>query len=733
MTTPAFRQWVDRARGEHVNAILAARHIQLNGKGNRRAGPCPKCGGEDRFAVELDKQLFNCRGCGGKGHGAISLVQFLDGIGFLQAVEEITGEPPPQKEPKQAKQQRRARGRLVCSYPYVDELGAEQFEVRRYADPKSFSQHRPDLERPGQWIANLNGVRMVPYRLPDMIEGMANGYPVYWCEGEKDADNGAALGLVTTTTAMGLAGKGHWERGAYDEFFKDADVILVPDQDEDEHKGRELARVIAKRLKPIAASVRVLNLPVKDLSDWVEGGGTREMLDSMELVEPVVTNGGNGNGHHVEVESGFAELWQPPGDEIKAQVPVPVPLIYPFPIIAKEIPRRPWVVPGLLLRRHVSVLVAPPGSGKSLLTLQMALMMSTGMSWGGWHPRGICKVLVINSEDDSDEMRRRLTAAVDVMRCNEEELRDRIAMADQPESIIIARADMKTKTVVRTPMIENIIVTIEQGGFDVLIVDPFAETFEGDENSNSELKWAAVLWREIARRTNCAVMLVHHTRKYATQGAGDMDSARGAGALVGVARVVSTLFTMTEQEADAFEIESERRHEYLRFDDAKANLSLVTFKARWFFKRTYTLPNGGTEDEKPDDVGVLEPWRPQNVFDKLDASTARVILLKIDKGVILPPEGPTLATDDGKPVPEVPDLYTLTRRGRSTARWAGNVVQAHVPCADKDAQRILNTWFKNGVLIEVEQETSTSKGQKRKGLRINMAKLPGTLMSEDSL
>lgn len=58
------------------------------------------------------------------------------------------------------------------------------------------------------------------------------------------------------------------------------------------------------------------------------------------------------------------------GHDAKPAAPpiVPVKLIYPFPIIAKEIPRRPWLVPGLLLRRHVSVLVAPPGSGKSLLT-----------------------------------------------------------------------------------------------------------------------------------------------------------------------------------------------------------------------------------------------------------------------------------------------------------------------------------------------------------------------------
>ncbi len=722
--TPAFRHWVDRARDAHVNAILSSRQIKLMGRGNKRAGPCPKCGGEDRFAVDLEKQVFNCRGCGTKGHGAISLVMALDGVSFVQAVEIITGEPPPKDDaPKTHKGKSKPRGKFSCAYDYTDEHDAVNYQVCRYADPKSFSQRRPDPVHPDQWIENLQGVRMVPYRLPDLIEGIAHGHPVYWVEGEKDADNGAALGLVTTTTAMGTAGKGFWERGTYDDFFRGANVVLVPDQDDDPMKGGELARVIAKRLKPIAASVALLKLPAKDLSEYIERGGTREALDALPIEEMPATNG------HDQHEDGstFAQDWQPPGDEAKPAPIVPVPVVYPFPIRPEEIPRRPWVVPGLLLRRHVSVMVAPPGSGKSLLTLQMALMMTTAVPWAGWHPRGPLKVLVINSEDDGDEMRRRLYAAAKIMNCDEAVLHDRLALADRPEDIVIARANSRTKTVVRTPMIENIIARIEADKIDVLIVDPFAETFEGDESSNSELKWCAVLWREIARRTNCAVWLVHHTRKYANA-PGDMDVSRGAGALLGVARVVSTLFTMTEIEAQAFEIDPDRRHEYLRFDDAKANLSLVTFKARWFFKRTFTLPNKGGDDEPADELGVLEVFKPKNVFDKIDAGLARTILLAIDKGVIVENK-PRLATDDGARIDPTPDLYTLTRRGKTT-RWAGTVVQEHVECADKEAQKLLNVWVKNGVLKEVDVTTSTSKGKSRKGLRVNMSKLPGTTIDE---
>jgi hypothetical protein len=409
-----------------------------------------------------------------------------------------------------------------------------------------------------------------------------------------------------------------------------------------------------------------------------------------------------------------------PGEPVKAKPAVLVPLVSPLPIDETTIPRRPWLIPGLLLRRHVSVLVAPPGSGKSLLTLQVSLMMAEGKSWGGWHPRGSFKVLVINSEDDADEMRRRLAAAVNVMGYDGLALRDRVQVADAPQNIVIARADVRTKIISPTAMFNDIIATIKAGGFDCVVIDPFAETFAGDENSNNDLKWAALLWRDIARLTNAAVLLVHHTRKFSNE-PGEMDASRGGGSLLGVARVVSTVFSMSEREAKAFDLKDyDERHKYLRFDDAKANLSLVTFKARWFEKHTYKLDNAG-DDEPADEVGVLKPWKPPSIFDKIDAATARTILIAIDAGPL---------DDAGAPTG---DMFTLTRQGGSK-RWAGQVVEDHIEnSVPKDVQKLLDAWHANGVINEVERVLSNSKGKPRKGLRVNMSRLPGTAIDGDSL
>ncbi len=81
---------VEHARSTRIEDELARRGIKLRG-GADRCGPCPQCGGHDRFSINLKKQVFNCRGCGAKGGDAIALVQFVDGLSFKEAIETLCG------------------------------------------------------------------------------------------------------------------------------------------------------------------------------------------------------------------------------------------------------------------------------------------------------------------------------------------------------------------------------------------------------------------------------------------------------------------------------------------------------------------------------------------------------------------------------------------------------------------------------------------------------------------
>lgn len=389
-------------------------------------------------------------------------------------------------------------------------------------------------------------------------------------------------------------------------------------------------------------------------------------------------------------------------------------IVQAFDFREEDIPPRDWIVPGVLIRGHVSLLVAPPGAGKSLFTLQLTTAAARGLAWGGFTPRDSYRALVINSEDDVDEMRRRLAATLRMMDVTKSSVIDKVFLADRPDKIVVAKTDPKTKTVTRQPLVDEIIKLVQDNAIDVLVVDPFAETFEGDENNNAEIKWAATFWREVARKAHCSVFLVHHTSKALSGAPGDMNAARGGGSLVGVARVMVTLFAMSEADAKAFGMSPDDRHLYVRFDDAKANLSLVTGQAKWFRKETVRL-NNGTVDRPADEVGVFIPWTPQNLMDGISTATANAILDEIATGML---------DGDGKPNGSR-YCFTDSRRG---ARWAGHIVIRHHEMPIERATRILKAWLENEVIVESDYH-DPFQNKAKKGLKVVDANRPGRIVT----
>lgn len=76
---------IAQARAVPIECELARRGIRLNGRVDR-CGPCPVCGGSDRFSINVNKQVWNCRGCA-VGGDVIALVQHLDRTGFVPALQ----------------------------------------------------------------------------------------------------------------------------------------------------------------------------------------------------------------------------------------------------------------------------------------------------------------------------------------------------------------------------------------------------------------------------------------------------------------------------------------------------------------------------------------------------------------------------------------------------------------------------------------------------------------------
>ncbi len=277
----------------------------------------------------------------------------------------------------------------------------------------------------------------------------------------------------------------------------------------------------------------------------------------------------------------------------------------PFkPFDEAELEPRAYIFGALLLRKKLGVLVAPPGVGKSTFSLMMAVSIATNKDLLDIPVQDHGAVAVINNEDDMNEMYKRLCGILKANSINHEDLNGKLFLqSGENQSFIIA--GRKSKHDELSPRHkEDLIKHLIEHKISVLIVDPFLETHEGNENDNRDINVIAKMYREVAQRANCAVLIIHHTRKqqgHSSSGhAGNLDSGRGASSLVGAARTVFTLYTMDEKEAEDFGIPADKKHYYVRLDEAKANLSLKSDEPKWYKRESILLLNG-------DSVGVLVP------------------------------------------------------------------------------------------------------------------------------
>lgn len=101
MSDAEFEAWKDDARsGDFETAIQLCGFVPKKGfeRAQDRCGPCPACGGDDRFSVHMFKRMFNCRGCDAKGNNALDLALVGKHVTFITACTELSGREPPKTE-----------------------------------------------------------------------------------------------------------------------------------------------------------------------------------------------------------------------------------------------------------------------------------------------------------------------------------------------------------------------------------------------------------------------------------------------------------------------------------------------------------------------------------------------------------------------------------------------------------------------------------------------------------
>ena len=133
----------------------------------------------------------------------------------------------------------------------------------------------------------MAGVRLVPYRLPELLAAIRNSGLILIAEGERKVDLLRHWGFVATCNVSGAIRSKLWFDHAK-EFFSAGcyapKIIVLPDKDD---AGRKHADTIGAAFAAVGITVHILDLPglrnKEDVINWYDRGGTAERL--RDLIE----------------------------------------------------------------------------------------------------------------------------------------------------------------------------------------------------------------------------------------------------------------------------------------------------------------------------------------------------------------------------------------------------------------------------------------------------------------
>ncbi|OOP56513.1 MAG: hypothetical protein AYP45_08705 [Candidatus Brocadia carolinensis] len=319
--------------------------LKVNGKAEAM-GLCPFHEDENpSLSVNIRTGLYHCHSCK-DGGDVVKFLMRLKQITFKEALNELSSNSDNGRDTTK---------QIEAVYPYTDEGGILLFEVVRFV-PKTFRQRRPDGR--GGRIWNLDGVRIVPYRLPEVKASDT----VFICEGEKDCNNLANIGLAATTNPQGA---GKW-RGEFSQYFTGKDIVIICDNDE---PGAKHGQDVAQKLVTSARSIKVIEqlpgVPTKgDVSDWLKipGNDTEKLL---KLVRDT-------------------PLWSPQADKKDDESGFDLTKALKIGAELQELDLPvSWAVKGLLPQEAITLLSARGGMGKTILSISIADAVSRGIPFLG--------------------------------------------------------------------------------------------------------------------------------------------------------------------------------------------------------------------------------------------------------------------------------------------------------------------------------------------------------------
>jgi hypothetical protein len=382
------------------------------------------------------------------------------------------------------------RGAPTARYIYKDARGLLYMRVLRTSSKSFPTQHWQD----GRWVSGWPPGPVIPYRLPELLAAPASE-PVWICEGEKDANNVAALGLIATTNPGGAK---VWQPELA-QWFKGKPVVYIAE--DNDAAGREHTRKIQAALTGIVPEIAVVTFPdvpeKDDVSDWLELGGTKKLLLARAEQARQRTKAQHGCITTVN--------------------------------LATVKPRAlRWLWPGHLVRGGLELIAGTPEIGKSQVRCQYVACATTGRAWPNGMP-GItpCRAIMLTAEDVIDRtLVPRLIAAGANLRLIEE--LKCVRRNDRDEMFLLSEDLDKLERLIRY-----------YGDVGLVTIDPIT-AYMGhgkhfDSHRATDVRSQLSPLKQLAESTDVAFSAVTHPPKNASARA--LDHFIGSQAFIAAARI----------------------------------------------------------------------------------------------------------------------------------------------------------------------------------------------------
>ena len=370
-------------------------------------------------------------------------------------------------------------------YRYQDREGRTVRKVSRTPD-KDFPQSGKT-----KWEQGTSPL----YRLPEVLQAVQDGRPVYLTEGEKDAETLRLLGVTATTTAAG-ASQPHFTDFAP---LAGAEVRLVPDQDAE---GQKYTAKVSALLEAVqAASVTVWKVKAgKDFADHYAAGFGLEDLEEV----PVPTTS---QEEDREEENGRRVVLTP-ASEVRPKV------VH-------------WLWEGRLPKGALTLLAGREGLGKSTLCVWLAAQVTRG-TLAGQSLGTPASVLWVTTEDDPgyNVVPRLMAAGADL---------------DRVHFLEVRLLSGGTVPPVLPLDLEKVEAAIREVGAVLMVVDPLVSVLDSrlDSHKDHSVRQALDPISKLARDAEVTVLSITHVGKSLQ---GDFaDRVLGSRGFTGAARSVLAL------------------------------------------------------------------------------------------------------------------------------------------------------------------------------------------------